>query len=532
MPVFELIPVLIMIIRNITLLVALFVCNSILIASPKIGIRSWQLHSLDMDYCKKVMDKAPDYDINTIVFSHEMIWNTMQLYGTSRRKTEKGGVGKKLQELTEYAQSKNLKVWIWTHELADVPDEYIKNGIVQMDTPGFWHWLEDRYIKMFIDFPQFDGLMMTFHETEFKIFDNTEVASKLSMPDRFSKLIGSIYKGCKKYKKDFIVRTFVYEPEELEWLKQGLDKVSDEIIVQSKCIPHDWQPFYPHNPLIGAFKNKRQIIEFDGSSEYTGRNHIPYTSPEYFSFRWKYAMKSPEVVGYNVRLNHANFDALFTPNEINIYTLSKITQNPEITPEAIWSDWAKERYGVDSSREIIDLLQPSFDIVNKLLFPQGVWFTRHSWLPSFEYANSHISYINKWYNGDYLDITEKLMNPDMETFSIVLGEKDEAVQLIQKSLWKLLSLQGKIDKKDYDDLQERYTLLLQTGLIWKSHITAFMGLKLLKSHPELKPVVQEAINNIKVLASKIPDNQIGKPVADSDEILKISKGFEELLNKK
>ena len=231
-------------------------------------------------------------------------------------------------------------------------------------------------------------------------------------------------------------------------------------------------------------------------------------------------------------MNHANFDALFTPNEINIYTLARITQNPEITPDAIWSDWAKKRYGEDSSREIIDLLQPSFDIVNKLLFPQGVWFTRHSWLPSFEYANSHISYINKWYNGDYLDITEKLMNPDMETFSIVLGEKDEAVQLIQKSLWKLLSLQGKIDKKDYDDLQERYTLLQQTGLIWKSHITAFMGLKLLKSHPELKPVVQEAINNIKVLASKIPDDQIGKPVADSDEILKISKGFEELLNKK
>ncbi|WP_339713015.1 hypothetical protein [uncultured Kriegella sp.] len=513
------------------LVVTFFAFNLTIWAKPEMEIRSWQLHKLDMDYCKKVMDEASKYDINTIVFSHEMIWTTMQLYGTGARKTEKNGVGEKLRELAKYAHDKDLKVWIWTHELADVPAKYLKEGIVQMDAPGFWKWLEDRYAKMFLDFPEFDGLMMTFHETQYKIFDNSEVASKLSMPDRFQKLINSIYKSCKKNKKELIVRTFVYEPEQLEWLKQGLDNVSDDIMVQSKCIPHDWEPFYPHNPLIGAFRNKKQIVEFDCSSEYTGRNHIPYTSPEYFSYRWKYDMTFPKVVGYNARLDHAGFDALFTPNEINIYTLAKITQNPEMSPDEIWVNWAKERYGQGASKGIIDVLKPSFDIVNKLFFPQGVWFTRHSWLPAFDYADSHISYINKWYKEEYIDVTEELTNPNMETFSQVREEKDEAIRLIQKSLWQLLSVKGKIKEKEYNDLQERFTLLLQTGLIWKSHITAFMGLKLLKSHPELKPIVKGAINNIQQLAYNIPDKQVYKPVADRDEILKISKGFEKLLSK-
>ncbi len=512
------------------MLIAFFTCN-ILMANPKMEIRSWQLHTLDMDYCKRVMDKAPDYDINTIVFSHEMIWTTMELYGSSERKPKKEAVGEKLRELAEYAHSKNLRVWIWTHEFADVPTKYLKDGIVQMDASGFWKWLEDRYTKMFVDFPEFDGLMMTFHETEYKIFDNSEVASKRSMPDRFQKLINTIYKSCKKNKKELIVRTFVYEPEELQWLKEGLDKVSDDVIVQSKCIPHDWQPFYPHNPLIGAFKNKKQIIEFDGSSEYTGRNHIPYTSPEYFSYRWKYDMTFPEVVGYNVRMDHAGFDALFTPNEINIYSLAKITENPEISTDEIWSDWAKERYGEEASEEIIALLKPTFEIVNKVLFPQGVWYTRHSWLPSFDYANSHTKYIDKWYNGEYETITSELLNPDIETFNKVLKEKDIAISMIQKSLWQLLALKGKISDKNYYDLQERFNLLLQTGLIWKNHVTAYIGIKLLKNHPDLKPLVQEALSNIRTLALNIPDNQVNKPVADRDEILKIVDGFEMLLSK-
>ena len=125
-------------------------------AKGDIEIKAWQLHHLDMDYCKRVMDVAEDYDINTIVLSHDIIGFTMQLYGKSFVTPADADRGAKIRELANYAKDKNLKVWIWTHELADVPEKYVENDIVQMDRRGFWKWLEDRYDKVFVDFPEFD----------------------------------------------------------------------------------------------------------------------------------------------------------------------------------------------------------------------------------------------------------------------------------------------------------------------------------------------------------------------------------------
>ncbi|MBD3386105.1 hypothetical protein GF407_14415 [candidate division KSB1 bacterium] len=41
------------------------------------------------------------------------------------------------------------------------------------------------------------------------------------MPDRFAKMINTIHSACTKYDKDFIVRSFLYEPQELERFAAG-----------------------------------------------------------------------------------------------------------------------------------------------------------------------------------------------------------------------------------------------------------------------------------------------------------------------
>ncbi|MCG8389323.1 MAG: hypothetical protein MJA30_27460 [Cytophagales bacterium] len=501
-------------------------------AQSNIDVRAWQLHHLDVEYCKKVIDRSKDYNINTIILSHGIIWTTMQLYDKSSHGKPDATRPGKIRELAQYIKSKGLKTWIWTHEFADVPSKYLENDIVQMDRRGFWKWLEGRYDQVLKEFPEFDGFLITFHEAQYRIFNNAQVNSKLPMPERFQKLINVLHKACKKYGKDLVVRTFVYEPEQLKWLEEGLQKVDDDIIVQSKCVPHDWQPFYPHNPVIGKFKGKKQIVEFDGSSEYTGRNHIPYTSPEYFSYRWQHGLQFPQVVGYNARIDHGGYDALFTPNEINIYTLHRVTENPNITADEIWSEWAKERYGEAAAGEIISILKPSFEIVNKLFFPYGVWFTDHTKLPHFEYANSHITYINKWDAANYATTTQKLLEPGMETFRGLLAEKDTAIALVQRSLWRLHQARPKLREQDYDDLNERLLLMMQTAMIWRYHAEAFFGYKLLEDHPELQPVILNAINNLKTMAKNIPEDQLRKPVARRDNILEIALELEGMIKNK
>jgi len=243
-------------------------------AEPLAQVRSWQFHELDVPYVSKVLKRAHEYNVNTVVFSHGMIEEVSQLYDGTYR-------GEQLRKLADEAHALDLKVWIWIHELeTDVPKQYLDGGTVQLDRPGFWQWLTSKYEKLFKDYPEFDGIMLTFHETKYRVFRDSAVKSRLSMPDRFTKLINTIDDVCAKYDKDFVVRSFLYEPQELKWFEEGIKTVHPRVMLQSKCVPHDWQPYYPHNPMIGKFPDRKLLVEFDCSSEFTGKNRVPYTSPE------------------------------------------------------------------------------------------------------------------------------------------------------------------------------------------------------------------------------------------------------------
>jgi hypothetical protein len=316
------------------------------------------------------------------------------------------------------------------------------------------------------------------------------------MPNRFNKLISTIHDVCLSYNKELVVRTFLYEPIELEWVKQGLLKSNRNVIVQSKCVPHDWDPYYPHNPLIGAFPENRQIVEFDCSSEFTGKNRIPYTSPEYFAYRWHYGLQTEEVVGYNARLDHGGFDALYTQNEINVYTLHRLTENPDLSASDIWKEWITLRYNSQVLPYLKAALAPSFEIVNKSFFPLKFWITNHSILPSFKYADGHISSrtLAKWIpdNPYYKEIENRLNHPDPELLEMILAEKDSAIALAEESLHALVNAKPYLTATQYDDLYWRFFLLHRTAIVWKLHAEAFFGYKLLQEHYEI-PGLEERV---------------------------------------
>ncbi len=516
---------------------------SIVFAKSLVPYRVWQFHEMDVEYVLDMMKLAPQYNINTIIFSHGMIWNTEDLYQGADRHLDTAYKGKergyKLRELAQEAHKIGLKVWIWTHELADVPEKYFENNLVQLDKSGFWNWLANRYEKVFSDFPEFDGILLTFRETQYPIFNDNRVSSRLSKPDRFSTMINTIDKLCVKYKKDFIVRGFFAEPERLEWFKQGLEKVNTRVMVQSKCVPHDWQPYYPHNFLIGQFPDRGQIIEFDCSSEFTGKNRIPYTSPEYFEYRWKYALSKPGILGYNARIDHGGYDAINTPNEINVYTLYRLTEDSTITANDIWKEWTNLRYGRHAANEIEKALKPTYDVVNKSFFPLKFWITRHSILPTFKYADGHISSrtIAKWIPEElkYKEIEQQLNHPSPEILEKILAEKDTAIALAEEALQHLQNAKPYITDGQYNDLYWCLKLLHQTAIVWKLHAEAFFGYKILaEGHelPGLNKRVQRAINSLYRQAEVSEKNdKIGAhPPASAKEIKQVADELNRMLN--
>ncbi len=501
--------------------------------APLVPLRVWQFNSMNMEYVSSVMQLAPQYGINTVVYSHGMLWNTMDLYDGNRLNSPYKGVehGQKLRELAGIARKLGLKVWIWTHELADVPQNFVRDGVVQADMPGFWDWLADRYEKVFTDFPEFDGVVLTLQESQNKIFSETEVASALSGPERIARLINTIDSVCVRHNKDLVVRTFVYEPEELDWVKEGIGLTDPRVIVQSKEVPHDWQPYYPSNPVIGAFPGRRQIVEFDVSSEFTGKNRIPYASPEYFADRWRYALSFPDVVGYVARLDHAGFDALFTPNEINAYTLYRLTEDSTITPGAIWYEWTSQRYGRQAAPYVEQALRPSFEIVNKAFFPLHFWITNHSRLPSLGYAESHISSrsLVKWLPGEphYTVLEHRLNHPDPEVLEEVLAEKDSALALADEALLYLERAQPFLTAGQYEDLHWRFSLLRRTVLVWRYHAEAFWGYKVLLEGGRVPGLHERVVRAIAALyrqaAVSEKDPHVGdKPPASAREIRQVA----------
>lgn len=482
--------------------------------------RAWQFHKLNAPYVLAAMKLARNYDVNTVVFSHDMLGYASQLLDGSDR-------GAQLTALAKAAHGDKLKAWIWVREFENVPGAFLAAGVVQMDRPGFWDWLADRYDQVFARYPDFDGLMLTFDESPYRVFDPHKVQSALSMPDRFAKVMKTIDAVAVKYKKDFIVRSFVYEPEEMAWFRAGYAQTGLHVMIQTKCEPHDWDPFYPNNPLIGAFPGRTQIIEFDGSSEFTGKNRIPYTQPEYFERRWRYDLSQPGVAGYNVRIDHGGYDSLHTPNEINIYAMSRFTADPKATAEDIWKEWTGQHYGKDAAPEVERALKPSYNIVNLSFFALGFWITNHSALPRFSYADDHLHArtMAKWYPNEpkYKTLEDRLLQPDPELLEAILAEKDSAIALAQESLTHLQAAKPKLTPEQYDDLYWRLALAERTAIVWKLHAEAYFGFKVLAGGhrvPGLVERVKRALEALKEQAEvSAQDPRIGNdPPASAREI--------------
>jgi hypothetical protein len=489
-------------------------------AQGVVPVRAWQFHKLNMPYVLASMKLARNYDVNTVVFSHDMLGYASQLLDGSNR-------GAQLTALAKAAHEDKLKAWIWVREFENVPDRFLAGGVVQLDRAGFWDWLASRYDQVFARYPDFDGLMLTFDESPYRVFDAKKVQSSLSMPDRFAKVMNTIDAVTVRHKKDFIVRSFVYEPEEMAWFQAGYSQTGPHVTIQTKCEPHDWDPFYPDDAMIGAFPGRHQIIEFDGSAEFFGKNRTPFTQPEYFERRWRYDLSKPGVVGYNLRLDHGGYDALHTPNEINIYAMSRFTADPKAKAEDIWREWTVKHYGQDAAANVEAALKPSYDIANLSFYALQFWITNHSAVPRFSYAEDHLHLrtMAKWWPNEpkYAVLEERLLHPDPELLEAILSEKDTAIAMAHSALDHLRDAKPNLRPEQYDDLYWRLELLERTAEIWKLHAEAFFGYKILADGhkvPGLTERVKRALAGLKLEADvSAADPSIGNdPPASAREI--------------
>lgn len=127
---------------------------------------------------------------------------------------------------------------------------------------------------------------------------------------------------------------------------KGMDgKFRDNIILQSKNGPLDFQPREPYAPIFDNIKQTPQIAELQITQEYLGQSkHLTYLAPmwkEFFGF-----VNPDRLVGISGVANIGD-DANWCGHpfsQANWYAFGRLAWNPSLTAEEIAHEWLVQTY--------------------------------------------------------------------------------------------------------------------------------------------------------------------------------------------
>ncbi|WP_320955073.1 glycoside hydrolase family 20 zincin-like fold domain-containing protein [Hungatella effluvii] len=204
-----------------------------------------------------------------------------------------------------------------------------------------------------------------------------------------------------------IWRCFVYDCSQ-DWWNREADRARaaydifepldgrflDNVILQIKNGPIDFQIREPVSPLFGALKKTNQILEFQITQEYTGHQRdICYLVPmwkETMDFDTKHGkgLTVKEAVRENspVRgrsgiagVGNVGMDANWTGSKLaqaNLYGFGRLVWNHEVSAEAIAEEWVRQSFCLTEEKcgKLAAVLTTSRDVYEAYTCPLGVGF--------------------------------------------------------------------------------------------------------------------------------------------------------------
>lgn len=205
-----------------------------------------------------------------------------------------------------------------------------------------------------------------------------------------------------------IWRCFVYNCKQ-DWRDRKTDRAraaydhfvpldgrfKDNVILQVKNGPIDFQVREPVSPLLGAMPSTNQMIEFQITQEYTGQQrHLCYLLPqwkevlEFDTYLKGEGSKVKRIVDGSLHgsrysgfaaVSNVGSDANWTGHllaQANLYGYGRLAWNPDLTAEQIAEEWIRLSFGNDERlvSAISQMLLESLDIYESYTAPLGVGF--------------------------------------------------------------------------------------------------------------------------------------------------------------
>ncbi|HUC93715.1 MAG TPA: alpha-glucuronidase family glycosyl hydrolase [Paenibacillus sp.] len=225
-----------------------------------------------------------------------------------------------------------------------------------------------------------------------------------------------------------IWRCFVYDCRQ-DWRDRKTDRARaaydhfkpldgrfrDNVILQIKNGPMDFQVREPVSPLFGSMDRTRHMLEFQITQEYTGQQrHLCYLVPQ-----WKETLDfdthakgegSPvkSLVAGITAVSNIGDDANWTGHllaQANLYGFGRLIWNPELTAEVIACEWVRLTFGRQPqvTVSVTDMLMRSRRVYENYTAPLGVgWMVN----PGHHYGPNVDGYeYSVWGTYHYADCT-------------------------------------------------------------------------------------------------------------------------------
>jgi alpha-glucuronidase len=195
-------------------------------------------------------------------------------------------------------------------------------------------------------------------------------------------------------------RAFVYNHRQ-DWRDRSTDRARaahdhfapldgqfrENVILQVKHGPLDFQPREPVSPVIAALPHTRLAVEFQVTQEYTGQQrHVCYLGPmwsEVLGFR-PWGDDGPavaQVAGELAAVSNVGDDPFWTGHPLaqaNLYAFGRLAWDPGIDPAAILDEWISLTFAPDTTGELRAtlhaMLDESWRTYEQYTAPLGVGF--------------------------------------------------------------------------------------------------------------------------------------------------------------
>jgi len=201
-------------------------------------------------------------------------------------------------------------------------------------------------------------------------------------------------KALKPYGGIVMWRAFVYNPQGGDRAKQAYDefmpldgKFDDNVIIQIKNGPIDFQPREPFSPLFGAMKKTQIMPELQITQEYLGySDHLCYLATmwkEFLDYPTFHSNKSVKETTLNQKLTAfsgvANTGTMknwcgYVMAQSNWYAFGRLAWNPDLSAKQIAEEWVAQTITTDkkAADKIVSIMLRSREAVTDYMTPLGL----------------------------------------------------------------------------------------------------------------------------------------------------------------